>query len=161
MKQKAVFIDRDGVINREIGRYVTTIDDFVLNPGVLQGFKKLKEAGWLLIMITNQGGISKGLYSKEKVDCLHNLLIEQMARMQIKFDAIYICPHHDEIEKCLCRKPNSLLLEKAISRFNIDTDQSIMIGDSERDILAAERVGVKGIKVNPNENFMKSIADFL
>ncbi|MEA1873216.1 MAG: HAD family hydrolase [Bacteroidota bacterium] len=161
MKQKAIFIDRDGVINREIGRYVTNIDDFVLNPGILQGLKKLKAAGWLLIMITNQGGIAKGLYTKDKVDCLHGLITEQLSRLKINFDAIYICPHHNEIEKCLCRKPNSLLLEKAIARFNIDTNQSVMIGDSDRDMLAAERVGVRGIKVNPNENFLKTIAEFL
>ncbi len=161
MKQKAVFIDRDGVINQEIGRYVTNLDDFVLNPGVLHGLRKLKAAGWMLIMITNQGGISKGLYTKEKVDCLHGLLKEQLSRLQIDFDEIYICPHHDAIEKCLCRKPNALLLEKAIARFNIDTNQSVMIGDSERDILAAESVGVRGIKVKSNENFMKSIAELL
>jgi D-glycero-D-manno-heptose 1,7-bisphosphate phosphatase len=161
MKHKAVFLDRDGVINQEIGRYVSDIDDFVLNPGVLQAIRKLKQSGFLVIVITNQGGISRGLYTKEKLDCMHNILNEQLARFEIAIDEIYICPHHDKIEKCLCRKPNSLLLEKAITRFNIDVTQSVLIGDSERDIIAAERVGLKGIKVEPNGNLMKHISAFI
>ncbi len=157
MKQKAVFLDRDGVINREIGRYVTCIDDFVFNPGVLQGLKKLQADGYLLIMITNQGGIARGLYDKERLECMHNFMCEQLNRLDITFDAIYACPHHDKLEKCLCRKPNSLMLEKAISRFNVDVEKSFLIGDSDRDVQAAERVGLRGIKVESNANFLKTL----
>jgi D-glycero-D-manno-heptose 1,7-bisphosphate phosphatase len=75
----------------------------------------------------------------------------------ISFLEIYYCPHHSEIENCLCRKPESLLFEKAIARFNIDTGQSWMIGDSERDIIAAEKAGLKSILIRSNEDIRKYI----
>jgi D-glycero-D-manno-heptose 1,7-bisphosphate phosphatase len=161
MKNKAVFLDRDGVVNRELGRYVYTLDEFVINPGLIQAIKKLKDAGYLVIIITNQGGIARGIYKKEKVQCLHNILSERLMKLGVAIDEIYICPHHDDYEKCLCRKPGSLLIEKAIARFNIDPKKSLMIGDSDRDVKAANNAGVRGVKIVPNTNILSVIEDLL
>ncbi len=151
---KAVFLDRDGVINREIGEYVFSEDKFVLNDDLIPGLKMLQENGFLLIVITNQGGIAKGLYTKNDVEKLHEQLLLRLNNEQITISEIYYCPHHSDIEKCLCRKPNSLMLEKAIARFDIDVNHSYMIGDSERDIEAAEKVNVKGIKIQSNTSIL-------
>ncbi len=161
MKNKAIFLDRDGVINKEIGRYVAKADEFVLNDGVLQALQAFKNSGYLLIMITNQGGVSRGLYTKETLESIHAVMNNQLKSLNIAFDEIYICPHHDKMENCLCRKPKSLMIEKAVSRFNIDVKQSFLIGDSDRDIAAAENVGIKGIKLKSNTNLLHSVQDIL
>ena len=153
---KAVFIDRDGVINNDEGcYYIYKPADFKLNDGIVENICALKKAGFLLIIISNQGGISKGIYKKTDTDLLHNMLRERIKRIGCQIDEIYYCPHHQDIENCLCRKPESLLLEKAIARFNIDVTQSFFIGDSERDIEAAEKVCIKGILVRKNSNIVK------
>ncbi|MDA3781495.1 MAG: HAD family hydrolase [Bacteroidales bacterium] len=149
---KAIFFDRDGVINRERGDYTYKTKDFVINEGVIDTLITLSNYGYLLIIISNQGGISKNLYSKNDVEILHQYLISELEKHHIKISEIYYCPHHSINEKCLCRKPGSLLFEKAIARFNIDIQHSYMIGDSQRDIIAAEKTGIKGIKIEPNDD---------
>lgn len=150
---RAVFIDRDGVINNDEGcYYVYEPSDFKLNDGIIENICALKMAGFIVIIISNQGGIAKGLYKKEDTELLHNMLKERIKVLGCQIDEIYYCPHHPDIENCLCRKPDSLLIEKAIARFNIDSNQSFFIGDSSRDIEAAEKVGIKGIQVYKNSN---------
>lgn len=150
MKKKAIFLDRDGVINRERGEYAFMPEDFILNDGLIERLKKIQNEGFLLIMISNQGGISRGIYTKNHVEVLHDFLKKELEKHQIKLTEIYYCPHHNEIENCLCRKPKNIMLEKAVARFNIDVKKSYMIGDSQRDIEAAESLGIKGIKIRPN-----------
>lgn len=152
---KAVFFDRDGVINKELGDYTYLLKDFEINSGVIEGMKILSNAGFLLIVITNQAGIAKGIYSFEQFEILNKYLISELRKQGIELTEIYFCPHHETKGKCLCRKPESLLFEKAISRFKISKKESIMIGDSERDILAAEKAGIKGIKILPNQNILE------
>jgi D-glycero-D-manno-heptose 1,7-bisphosphate phosphatase len=150
---KAVFIDRDGVINNDEGcYYIYKPADFKLNEGIIENICALKMAGFVLVIISNQGGIAKGLYKKEDTELLHNILKERINGLGCQIDEIYFCPHHPDVENCLCRKPNSLLIEKAIARFNIDITQSFFIGDSLRDIEAAKKAGVKGIQVYKNTN---------
>jgi D-glycero-D-manno-heptose 1,7-bisphosphate phosphatase len=150
---KAVFIDRDGVINSDEGHYyIFKPQDFKLNEGIVENICMLKNAGYLVIIISNQGGIGKGLYNKIDTDTLHNILNKELGIKGCLLDAIYYCPHHPDTSLCLCRKPESLLLEKAMARFDIDVTKSFLIGDSPRDIEAAERVGVKGILVKKNSN---------
>ncbi len=151
---KAVFLDRDGVINREIGEYVFSEDKFLLNDELIPSLQLLNENHFLLIIVTNQGGISKGLYTKDDVEMLHRNLQSGFRKEDIKISEIYYCPHHQDVEKCLCRKPNSLMLEKAIARFDIDVNRSYMIGDSERDIEAAAKVGIKGIQIQANTSIL-------
>ncbi len=147
---KAVFLDRDGVINRELGDYVKNPASFLLNDGVGETLRKWAEDGYLLIVITNQGGIAKGLYSEKTLHAIHEKMLQLLAQDDVTLTAIYHCPHHPSTGECLCRKPDSLLLEKALARFHIDPAKSFFIGDKERDILAGLKAGVKGIRIEPN-----------
>ena len=154
---KALFLDRDGVLNRERGEYTYLAKDFELLPDVSSALKLVQEKGFLLIVVSNQGGIAKGLYTHSQVEGLHSLMASKLSESGIYLDEFYYCPHHDAIGKCICRKPNSLMLEKAIARFDIDVNESVFIGDSNRDVEAAEKVGVKGILVDSNSSFLKIV----
>lgn len=157
-RQKAIFLDRDGVINdNSIAYYIYQKENFVINKGVIDSLKILQRKGFIFIVITNQGGIAKGLYNNQDVRELNTYLINKMKSEGITISEIFHCPHHSDISRCLCRKPGSLLFEKAIAQFQINCDESFMIGDSDRDITAAERVGLKGIKVKANGNLFESI----
>lgn len=155
--KKALFLDRDGVLNVERGEYTYLLEDFEILPDVLESLKLASIKGYVLIVISNQGGIAKGVYSHKNVELVHQKLIDSLASEGVLLDEIYYCPHHDEVGKCLCRKPNSLMLEKAIARFNISASDSVFIGDSERDILAAEKVGVNGILIASNSGILEIV----
>ncbi|HVA98830.1 MAG TPA: HAD family hydrolase [Bacteroidia bacterium] len=150
MKNKAVFLDRDGVLNREKGDYIYTPEAFEILPEVSETLQFWQEKKYIFIVITNQGGISKGIYGHREVNKLHEILINKLSEKNIFIHEIYYCPHHPDQTKCICRKPDSLLIEKAIARFDIDTSQSYFIGDKLRDIEAAEKAGVKGILIEAN-----------
>ncbi len=142
---KCIFLDRDGVLNEDRTDYVYRIEDFIIPEGVVEGLRRLKEAGYMLIVITNQAGIAKGLYTREDVMHCHRYLQEKCGNL---IDDIYYSPHHpDYTTRSLTRKPESLLLEKAIAKYNIDVSKSWMIGDALRDILAGRRVGVRTVQV--------------
>lgn len=150
---KAIFLDRDGVLNKEIGEYVPTHQLFDVLEHVPALLKRFQDAGYLLIVITNQGGIAKKLYTHDDLAVIHKKLIDILAIHDVKLSDIYYCPHHPEFSKCLCRKPGSLLLEKAIAKYQIDPSLSFMIGDKERDVEASEAVGVKGFLIEANANW--------
>ena len=154
-KNKAVFLDRDGVINREKGDFVYEPEEFEINTGVFETLKLFTERGFILVVITNQSGIAQGRYSHAHVNRLHSMLKEQLSRHGIDLAEIYYCPHHPSAGKCLCRKPGTIMLEKAIARFNIDPSLSYMIGDRERDTEAAAKAGLKGILINANDSLIK------
>jgi len=143
---KCIFLDRDGVINKEIG-YVFRVEDFVLTDAIIPSLKKLQDAGFIFIVITNQSGIAKELYTDEDAAKVHKHLLSLMKENGITISEIYYCTHHPDVEPCICRKPDSGMLEKAIARFNINVSKSFMIGDKERDVQAAEKAGVKGILI--------------
>jgi D-glycero-D-manno-heptose 1,7-bisphosphate phosphatase len=142
---KCIFLDRDGVLNEEKDDYVYKIEDFEIRNGVPEGLQLLKNAGYLLIVITNQAGIAKGIYSKDDVLNCHNHL--QIACGGV-IDDIYFSPHHPKYNSdSLLRKPNSLMLEKAMAKYNIDPSKSFMVGDAERDVKAGKKAGVKTIHI--------------
>ena len=143
---KAIFLDRDGVINKEIG-FVFKLEDFIFTGDIFQSLKKLQDAGFIFVVVTNQSGIAKQLYTHEDVATIHGHMLGTMKENGIMISEIYYCPHHPDAEPCICRKPDSGMLEKAIARFNIDVSRSFLIGDKERDIMAAEKAGVKGILI--------------
>jgi len=143
-KQKCVFLDRDGVLNRERGDYTYALDDFEVLPGVLDALKLLRQHGFLLIVVTNQGGVAKGLYKKEDVLACHQKLQQECEAL---IDALYYAPSHPAYSESLSRKPDSLMLERAMARYDIDPLQSWMVGDSIRDVEAAAKVGVPSILV--------------
>ncbi len=154
MKNKAIFLDRDGTLNSDEGHYyVHRIEDLKLNTGVLAGLKKLFDVGYKLIVISNQGGISKKEYTTADTDRLHNEINRILSESGCHIDEFYYCPHHDKVENCLCRKPQALMIEKACARYNIDKSQSYMIGDSERDAQAAHLAGIKAIVIPKNSDF--------
>jgi D-glycero-D-manno-heptose 1,7-bisphosphate phosphatase len=155
---RAVFFDRDGVINSDDGLYyVFKSEDFKINPGVLDCMKILASRGFLLIVISNQGGISRGKYTKTDAANIHLLLQDECRKAGFEMSEIYFCPHHNEIEKCICRKPGTQMLEKAIARFDIDKRQSFFVGDRETDVETAKNAGIQPILVKANGNLMECL----
>ncbi|GAB2542017.1 D-glycero-alpha-D-manno-heptose-1,7-bisphosphate 7-phosphatase [Rufibacter soli] len=144
---KAIFLDRDGVLNVERGDYTWRTQDFEVAPGVPQALALLKQAGYLLIVITNQGGIAKGLYSKEDVLACHQVLQEACGH---EIDALYMAPSHPSKSESLSRKPDSLMLERALAKFNLDPAVCWLVGDQLRDLKAAQKVDVPAILVGPH-----------
>lgn len=158
---KALFLDRDGILNREMGDYVTTVNDFEVLPTVPEALKIAAEAGFLLIVISNQGGVAKGLYTMKDVWAMHEMLQQQLRPLGVQLTEGYYCPHHPDHGRCLCRKPGSLMLEKAMARFDIDPAQSYMIGDRDRDMEAARKAGVRGILLPSNGDLLNAVKGLL
>ncbi len=162
--KKAVFFDRDGVINDNSKLYYTfKSNDFIFNPGAMDIVKKFFDLGYLVFIITNQGGVSKGEYSSQDVIILNKFILNQFADIGVDIKEVFFCPHHSNLEKCLCRKPNSLMLEKAVAKYNINVSSSLMIGDSQRDIEAAQKICIKGVLIEPNSDMRnnKEISTYL
>ena len=149
---KVVFLDRDGVINIERGEYTWKIEDFKLTVGLISFLKEVQQKGFLTIIISNQGCIGKGVCTIEDVDKAHQYLKDELRRSNIELTDLYYCPHHPNSGKCLCRKPGSVMLEKAIARYQVDVSKSYFIGDTERDMEAGNKVGLHTIKVTPNDD---------
>jgi D-glycero-D-manno-heptose 1,7-bisphosphate phosphatase len=150
-KNKAVFLDRDGVLNKELGDYVCRVEDFV----VLDNFtalKTLQDKGYLLIVATNQGGLAKGWYTEEELAKMHAHLRKLYREHGVEFTDIFYCPHHPQFTgDCDCRKPKPGLLLQGIAKYNIDPALSYFIGDRERDVEAGTAAGVKGILINSDQ----------
>jgi len=152
---KVIFLDRDGVINRERGEYTYRIEDFEILPGLFDALNRFRKKGYLLIMITNQGGISKGLYTHQDFEKVTNYMISELNTKGIQLADYYYSPHHENYGKSLSRKPDSLMLERAISKYNVDKKRAYFIGDSERDIIAAKKIGIIPIKIRPNQSLLE------
>lgn len=159
MKKKTLFLDRDGVLNRERGDYTCSVEDFEILPDVAPALKLAQQKGFLLIVISNQGGIAKRIFNQARVEKLHSMMRNELALEGIHFDEIYYCQHHSEIGKCICRKPDSLMLEKAIARFHVDVANSVLIGDSQRDMDAAAKAGIRGCLIESNSGILKIVED--
>jgi D-glycero-D-manno-heptose 1,7-bisphosphate phosphatase len=157
---KAVFLDRDGVINRKgSSYYIYRQEEFLFNKGVIEALKYFISKGFLLIIITNQGGISKGYFNVVHLEKLHSFMTNQLRAFQIELTDIFYCPHHPDVEVCLCRKPGTLLFEQAIKKHRINPKDSFMIGDSDIDILAAEKMGIKGLLIPTNGNMVELVVN--
>ena len=148
---KAIFLDRDGIINHDPGDYTRNINKFTLLPSVLYSLKTLVERGFVLILITNQGGIAKGIYTHEDVSEIHTYLKEICEKNGTPILDIYYSPHHEITGKSLSRKPGSMMIERAIARYNIDPKTSWMVGDKQRDLDCAAPLGVPGVLIPTNE----------
>ena len=149
---KAILLDRDGVIIRERGDYTFRPDDVFFNDDIVDALKIFRDKGFLLIIISNQGGIGKGLYSTGDASNIHKIIRQFFKSYQVTITDILFCPHHPSTSLCICRKPDSLLIEKALAMYHIDPEKSFFIGDSERDSEAALKAGIKAIKINPNDD---------
>lgn len=155
---KVAFLDRDGVINVERGDYTWKIEDFEFVEGFFESIKILAQKGFEFIVITNQGGIAKGLYSHQDVEQLNEIMRKAFQQNGFKLLDVFYSPYHSDYSESLSRKPDSLMLEKAIALYNVNVAESFMVGDSERDIIAAQKAGIKGIKVDSNQNLVQVLS---
>lgn len=159
--RKVIFLDRDGVINRERGEFTWLLEDFILNEGLFEALKAFQEKGFEFIVISNQSGIGRGLYTFKDVEFLHHQLCRIAEDNGVPLLEIYYCPHHPDVSRCICRKPDSLMLEKAMARFNLIPKNCWFIGDADRDMEAAQKAGVKGIRIQPNTSLLTLLPEIL
>ncbi len=152
VKNKAVFLDRDGVLNQEMGDYVCKFEDFHVLEHNFEALKDLQDRGYLLLVATNQGGLAKKWYTEAQLAEMHRHLKDIYAQHGVNFTDIYYCPHHPNFTgDCDCRKPKPGLLLRGIEQHDIDPAQSYFIGDRERDVEAGEAAGVTGILINSDQ----------
>jgi len=148
-ERPAVFVDRDGVINRRLpGDYVSAWEQFHFLPGARAGLRALREAGYLLVVITNQRGIGRGLMSEADLAEVHRRMQVELIGADAGVDAILHCPH-DLSAGCDCRKPKPGMIVRALERFAIDVSRSWVVGDSLSDLQAGQAMGIRGILVVP------------
>lgn len=152
-RRPAAFLDRDGVLNRDTG-YVYRAEDFVWLDGAKLTVKRLNDAGYLVVVITNQAGVARGLYSEDDVARLHRWINEELRRDGAHIDAFYYCPHHPTAgngvyrRSCDCRKPSPGMVLRAMREWPVDPAASFFIGDKEIDMQAAEAAGIRGIRMS-------------
>ena len=157
IKNKAVFLDRDGVLNEEIGTYVWEPNKFIICEGVPESLARLKAAGYLLVVVTNQAGIAKKRYTAAEVQACHAKLQSACGGI---IDALYFSDAHPSVSESILRKPASGMLEKAVARFNLDVKQCWIVGDRLRDMEAGAGIGVRGVLVGDGETtFTPHVAD--
>lgn len=159
-KQKAIFLDRDGTINKYKG-FIRNVEDIELLPGVTEAIKKINNMGYLAIVVTNQPVIARGEVTIEQLEEMHNKIETLLGNEGAYIDGLYYCPHHPdkgydgeipELKiKCNCRKPEPGMLLKASEDFNIDLEKSWMVGDSKNDIIAGKKAGCKTAIIDSND----------
>ncbi len=157
--KKALFLDRDGVINIEKD-YLYKVEDFEFIDGIFELCKYYQDLGYLIIVVTNQSGIARNFYNESDFDILIRWMINEFNKKNIMITHVYYCPHHPDITgNCECRKPEPGMFIKAKRDFDIDLSHSVMIGDNERDILAALNAGIReSYLLNEKQNIKESKA---
>lgn len=153
--RRAVFIDRDDTIAKDVP-YCPSPEKLVLFDGVGGSIKRLNDAGFLVIVVTNQSGVGRGFFTESKLSEIHDKMRSDLAEDGAKLDAIYFCPHLPE-EGCECRKPNIGMVIQAMRDFDIDLSSSFVVGDSEREMELARRIGAKGIQVTQGFDFNRAV----
>ncbi len=147
---KAIFFDRDGVINKERKDYVKTVAELEIFPNIVIPIQKLIKMGFLIVVITNQSAINRGFTTHQDVSDIHSRIQQFLEKNDARIDNFYYCPHKPD-ENCDCRKPNPGLILRAASELKIDLQKSWMIGDNETDVEAAVKAGCKYFKINSND----------
>ena len=149
MGRKAIFLDRDGVINEDTN-WIASPEEFKLYPFAARAIRLANDAGWLVIVVANQSVVARGLCTLETVDRIHARMEAELAREGARVDAIFFCPHHPdygERKVCGCRKPATGLVDRAVERFGIERGESYMVGDKTSDIQTGLNAGLKTILV--------------
>jgi len=154
-KKKIVFLDRDGVINKDIG-YLHKIPDFEFVDGILNALKYLQDRGFEFIIVTNQSGIARNYYTVEEYKELNNWILQKLDENNIKVLDVFYCPHGPD-DNCSCRKPKPGLFFEAFEKYDIDIEGCWMIGDSKRDIEAAMNAGLNNSVLLSNSGKLKEI----
>lgn len=158
---KAVFLDRDGVLlDNSEHYYIFRPEQVKWVNEVPQNLKQIAEKGYQLFIVTNQGGVAKGEYTMQKVDAIHRFMLDFLKQYQVEINEIAVCPHHPEVEKCMCRKPSPLMIERLIAKHKIDPSSSFFIGDSVTDMQAAKAAGLQEILIPANQS-MKAFLNVL
>ena len=139
MTKGAVFLDRDGVINEEVN-YLCRPEDFRLLPRAAAAIRLLRKHGWPVIVVTNQSGVARGYYTEADVGAIHERMCRDLARAKTRVDAIYVCPHQPD-QDCDCRKPRTLLFQRAAADLDLDLAASHYVGDKLTDLLPGRTLG--------------------
>ncbi len=156
---KIVFLDRDGVINKDPNGYVTRWEEFFFLPNAKKAIRLLTKNGFRIIVISNQGGIAKGLYSETALSEITERMIRKISEYGGKIFSVWYCPHRLE-DNCSCKKPKTGLFEKATKNLKFDKDRSFFVGDSEVDIKAGKNFGLKTILVFSGKTPATALKDF-
>ena len=159
-KLKTVFLDRDGVINKERSDYIKSISELEIFPNVAKNIELLKNDGFLVVVITNQSARNRGIITHKTVDQINDSIQNYLKTNGTSIDGFFYCPHKPN-ENCNCRKPKPGLLHQAILELNIDPKSSWMIGDNNSDIDAATSIGCKAIKLSKNFSLGKAVSKIL
>ena len=146
MNKKFIILDRDGVINEDSDEYIKSPEEFIPIKGSLAAIAKLNQAGYVVVVATNQSGIARGYYNEATLQLMHEKLRRLVAAEGGSIDKIYFCPHGPD-DNCDCRKPKPGMLRQILTEYNMDPANVVAIGDSLRDLQAAQAVGVKSILV--------------
>ena len=157
-KHKALFLDRDGIINIDHG-YVSKIDDFEFVEGIFDLVRIFVDTGYLIFVVTNQSGIGRGYYGEDDFTILSDWVTEEFRKKDIQIEKIYHCPHSPE-DKCHCRKPQTGMIEEALKAYNIDLSESWIIGDKQSDIDLAVNAGFGFSIAIGNKNIENSTYSF-
>ena len=157
---RAVFLDRDGVINHDPGDYTKSLEEFIILTDVLEAFQLIKESNYRIILVTNQGGVAKGLYPLENVYEIHNYLRVEALKVGVEIDEIYFAPYHDDYGKSLSRKPGSLMVERGLAKFQLNPAECVLVGDKARDVESGEKVGVPGIQIDVNGSLLEAMKKY-
>jgi len=157
--RRAVFLDRDGVINVKLSdnRYVARVPEFEFLPGVLDALSMLRELGFVLVVVTNQRGIAKGLMTSEDLDRVHGHMAAALGEKGVSLDRIYYCPH-EEYENCACRKPKPGMLFDAARDLGLDLAASYMVGDSRSDMAAGRNAGTRTVLIGKDTDDQADLA---
>jgi len=166
--KKALFLDRDGVINKE-KNYLYKIEDFEFIDGVFEVCRYFQDKGYLIIIVTNQAGIARGKYTEENYQRLTRWMLEEFKKKNITITKVYHCPHHPDFTgECECRKPKPGMLLRAKEEFGIDMEHSILVGDKNSDIEAGLSAGIgssflitTGHEIHVDNRFNAEIIDNL
>jgi histidinol-phosphate phosphatase family protein len=142
-KKRAVFLDRDGTICRDV-HYCSRAEDFEILPGVPQAIRLLNEHGFKVVVVTNQSGIARGYFTEQTLSLIHHKMKQELQEHGAFVDAVYFCPHHPD-DNCECRKPKAWLLLRAAKDIGIDLGLSYMIGDNAKDVEAGKTAGCKTV----------------
>ena len=143
---KAVFLDRDGTINFNREGYVREVSHFIFVPGAIEALKKLSKTGYKIIIITNQSAIGRKVLTQSGLKKIHNWMVASLKKHGARIDGIYYCWHHPD-DGCSCRKPEPEMFLRAAKDFGINLSKSWMIGDDQKDVIAAKRANIKAIKI--------------
>lgn len=164
MKDKAVFLDRDGVLNVDVA-YLYRIEDLKWIDGAKEALALLQKNGYKLFVVTNQSGIARGYYTTAEMLALHEHMQSELRQLHVNIEKFYYCPHHKDGKvaefacECSCRKPKPGMLLQAFSEYDLDKEQCFLIGDKDSDLEAAANAGIKGYKFTGGSllDFVKNI----